>query len=98
VAHIRNDKPHQVMPAVDVLAIREATSWDVTECDVCGAPVLFLADDTSAYFAQIHLDGDSLEDLVAVLIDLSGDDEDAKLPEGPALEGRVESVREGRAY
>lgn len=97
MAHIRNDKPQQVMPAVDVLAIREATSWEVIECDVCGAPVLFLADGNSDHFAEIHLDGDSLEDLVAVLIDLMPDDEDAKSPEGP-LQGLGESVRAGRAY
>jgi hypothetical protein len=66
---------------------REATSWEVIECEVCGAPVLFLADGTSDYFAQIHLDGDSLEDLIAVLIDLMPDNEDAKSSEGP-LQGR----------
>jgi hypothetical protein len=66
---------------------KEAASWEVIECEVCGAPVLFLADETGDYFAQIHLDGDSLEDLIAVLIDLMPDDEDAKLPEGPAGRG-----------
>jgi hypothetical protein len=66
---------------------REATSWEVIECDVCGAPVLFLADETGDYFAEIHLDGDSLEDLVAVLIDLMPDDEEARSLEGP-LQGR----------
>jgi hypothetical protein len=71
---------------------KEATSWEVIECDVCGAPVLFLADDTGARFAQIHLDGDSLEDLVAELIDLSGDDEDTSVPEGPSLQGLGDRV------
>jgi hypothetical protein len=60
---------------------REATSWEVIECGVCGAPVLFLADDTGAWFTQIHLDGDSLEDLVAELIDLSGDADEPQSPE-----------------
>ena len=65
---------------------KEAKSWDVVECEECGAPVLLLTDATGNYFGQVHLDGDSLDDLIAVLVDLSGDADESDLPEGAILQ------------
>ena len=49
--------------------------------------MLLLTDATGDYFGQVHLDGNSLEDLVAVFLDLMPDDEDTNVAEGPSLQG-----------
>jgi hypothetical protein len=71
---------------MNVQSSKEATSWDVIECDVCGSPMLLLYDADGECLAHVHLDGDSLDDLIAVLIDLSDDGDGSSLPESAALQ------------